>query len=236
MKTDFTQDTVTVAKITPVYSLKKALQSQEQRFPRFLNDEKIQRLWSMLNEYPNQNFSNVIRLLLLTGSKHSEIINAKWDQFNLEEGIWIKPSNKTKRKLDVVIPLSSQAIANLKDMKKISDSDFLFPEMASGKLRQEFKKAWITICEQAGLTGFRLSGLRETYASHLVSSGQSLYRIGKLLGKRVPSSMILLVNLSIEQLRQTTHSDRLSLRKEKKRNDIILETFQLNPEGSTPSW
>lgn len=212
MKTDFTQDTVTVAKTTSVYPLKKTLKSREQRFPRILNDEEIQRLWSVLDEYPNQNFSNVIRLLLLTGSRRSEVINAKWDQFNLEKGIWIKPSNKTKIKLDVVIPLSSQTIVNLKNMKKVSDSDFLFPEMASGKSLQKFKKAWITICEQAGLTGFCLSDLRETYASHLFSSGQSLSRIGKLLGKRVPSSMIPLVNLSIEQLRQTTQvfSDKIN--------------------------
>ena len=212
MKTDFTQGTVTITKTTPVDPLKKALKSREQRFPRILNDEEIQRLWSVLGEYPNQNFSNVIRLLLLTGSRRSEVINAKWDQFNLEIGIWIKPSNKTKIKLDVVIPLSSQSIVNLKNMKKVSDSDFLFPEMASGKLLQEFKKAWITTCKKASLTSFRPSDLRETYASHLVSSGQSLYRICKLLGQRVPSSMIPLVNLSIEQLRQTTQvfSDKIN--------------------------
>lgn len=162
MKTDFTQDTVTIAKTTPVYPLKKTLKFREQRFPRLLNDEEIQRLWSVLDEYPNQSFSNVIRLLLLTGSRRSEVIKAKWDQFNLEEGIGIKPSNKAKIKLDLVIPLSSQAIVNLKNLEKVSDSDFLFPEMASGKLLQKFKKAWITICEQASLTGLRFSDLRET--------------------------------------------------------------------------
>ncbi len=163
----------------PVHGVEKY---QEYKRHRWLNNEELQRLWEALDEHHDQNISNALRLLLLTGSRRSEVLHATWNQFDLEREIWTKPAHTTKQKRMAHVPLSAQAIEMLKAMKKDSTSPFLFPGRIPGKPLQEIKKSWDTITKKANLSDFRIHDLRHTHASHLVSSGLSLSIVGKLFG------------------------------------------------------
>lgn len=163
---------------------------------RWLNDEELQRLWFALEESQNQKAANVIRLLLLTGSKRNEVMQATWDQFDLEKGFW--------KKKNTLLPLSSQAIKLLQSMKNESRSHFLFPGKVPEKSFSSIQKVWAALCERAQLPGFHISGLRETYASHLVVSGLSLSVIGTLLGSSRKLPTIPLVPFTFERLQQAT--------------------------------
>ncbi len=176
----------------------------EQKRYRWLNDEELQSLWAVLNSYINQSVANIIRLLLLTGSRRSEVLHATWDQFDLEKGIWTKPAHTTKQKRMEHLPLSPQTIDLLKCMKAGSDSDFLFPGRTPGASLQDIKKAWHTIRTRAGLESVRLHDLRHTHASHLVSSGLSLSVVGKLLGHTQASTTQRYAHLADEPLREAT--------------------------------
>lgn len=163
---------------------------------RWLNDEELQRLWFALEESQDQKVANVIRLLLLTGSRRSEVLQATWDQLDLERGSWTKKNT--------LLPLSSQAIKLLQSMKNESSSNFLFPGKVPEKSFSGIQKVWAALCERAQLPGFRVSGLRETYASHLVGSGLSLSVVANLLGSSRKLSIIRLVPLTFERLQQAT--------------------------------
>ncbi len=176
----------------------------EQKRYRWLNDEELQTLWAVLNSYINQSVANAIRLLLLTGSRRSEVLHATWDQFDLEKGIWTKPAHTTKQKRMEHLPLSPQTIELLKRMKGKADSEFLFPGRTPGASLQDIKKAWHTIRTRAGLEGVRLHDLRHTHASHLVSSGLSLSVVGKLLGHTQASTTQRYAHLADEPLREAT--------------------------------
>ena len=165
---------------------------------RWLNDEELQRLWLALEESQNQKVANALRLLLLTGSRRIEVLEATWDQFDLERGAWEK-----QNKLEL-LPLSSQALKLLQNMKNESSSNFLFPGKVSTKSLSGIQRAWAALCERANLPGFPIHGLRETYASHLAASGLSLSVIGNLLGDSRKSSIIPLVSLTFERLKQAT--------------------------------
>ena len=175
-----------------------------------LNDEELQRLWFSLKESQNQKAANALRLLLLTGARRGDVLQATWDQFDLERGSWAK-QNKME-----LLPLSSQAIKLLRKMKNESRSNFLFPGKApsgetppggtpSGETPAKsltgIQKAWATLCERANLPGIHIYDLRETYASHLAASGVNLSVIGNLLGYSRKSSIIPLVPLTFERLK-----------------------------------
>ncbi len=177
---------------------------KEYKRHRWLNDEEVQKLWPVLDAYPNQNVSNVIRLLLLTGSRRNEVLHATWDQFDLETGVWTKPAHTTKQRRMEHLPLSTQAIEILRSMQKDSDSTFLFPGKVLGKPLQEIKKAWQTMRTAADLPNVRIHDLRHTHASHLVSSGLSLSIVGKLLGHTQASTTQRYAHLADEPLRQAT--------------------------------
>lgn len=173
------------------------------RFPeakreRWLTLEEMQKLRKALDCYKDQNASNALRLLLLTGSRMGEVIKAEWDQFNLSTGVWTKPSHNTKQKRVEHVPLSEPALQLLKSMKIKNATGPLFPGRYDGA-RTDLKRPWMQACKAAGLVAMeavkgngkkttryhpvvRIHDLRHNYASHLVSNGVSLEIVGKLLG------------------------------------------------------
>ena len=102
-----------------------------------------------LNKHPNQSAANAIRLMLLTGARKGEALTATWAEFNLELGVWTKPSHHTKQKRTEHVPLSAPAVQLLVSMKEKSDSAYLFPGEVDGKPIQEIKRVWMALCKQA---------------------------------------------------------------------------------------
>src|SRR6185312_5249001 len=110
----------------------------EQKRERWLSTEEIERLSSVLKKHPNQRAANAFRLLLLTGARRGEVLNATWDQFDLSRRVWTKPGSHTKTKREHVVPLSAPALALLSEMHAAVKRDkvpspYLFPGDADGK-------------------------------------------------------------------------------------------------------
>jgi integrase len=177
---------------------------QEQKRNRWLNEEELEKLWSVLETYHSQGVARAIWLLVLTGSRCNEVLKASWDQFDLDKGVWTKPSHNTKQKRMEHLPLSSQAIDLLKVMKETGSAKYLFPGKIPGQPLKDIKKAWNTIRNRAGIPNVRIHDIRHTYASHLVSSGLSLSIVGKLLGHTQASTTQRYAHLADAPLRQAT--------------------------------
>lgn len=177
---------------------------QEQKRDRWLNEEELQRLWDVLETYHSQRVSRAIWMLVLTGSRCNEVLGATWDQFDLDKGVWTKPSHNTKQKRIEHLPLSSQVIGLLKIMKEEGVEKYLFPGNIPGQPLKDIKKAWNTIRNKANLPNVRIHDIRHTYASHLVSSGLSLSIVGKLLGHTQASTTQRYAHLADAPLRQAT--------------------------------
>jgi len=130
---------------------------------------------------------NAIRMILFTGARPGEVFKMKWDQLDLEEGIWSKPASTTKQKRRHHIPLTQDAVTLLKHIHSQGvKGDYVFPSRTTPtRPLGEVKKTWAKVIDTAGIeneTGTRLYDLRHTFATHLVASGQSLFSVGKLLG------------------------------------------------------
>src|SRR5215204_1826939 len=69
----------------------------EQKRHRWLQDEELQRLVRVLDEHPNQRAANAVRLQLLTGARMGEVLSARKADFDLNRGVWIKPSTRPSR-------------------------------------------------------------------------------------------------------------------------------------------
>jgi integrase len=72
-----------------------------------------------------------LRLLCLTFVRTSELIGAKWSEFSELEGnapTWIIPAERMKMKLEHMVPLSSQAVEVLRDLRTLAgDSEYVLP-------------------------------------------------------------------------------------------------------------
>jgi hypothetical protein len=87
----------------PCKGIRKA---PEQPRSRYLTAAELRRLTAVLDKLPNQEVANVVRLLLLTGARRGEVLGARWSDFDLEAGVWTKPSAHTKQRRVHRVPLS----------------------------------------------------------------------------------------------------------------------------------
>ncbi len=75
-----------------------------------------------------QQTRHAVRLLMLTFTRTSELINATWDEFNLDQGIWEIPAERMKMRKPHIVPLSKQAIEVLKAQKELAGKwKWVFP-------------------------------------------------------------------------------------------------------------
>ena len=71
-----------------------------------------------------------LKLLALLAPRPGELRFATWDEFNLETSEWTIPAVRMKMRREHRVPLPRQAIAILKDLKKLAgQSTFLFPSL-----------------------------------------------------------------------------------------------------------
>jgi len=72
--------------------------------------------------------------LILTASRTGEVLNAKWNEFDLEVKTWIIPAGRMKAKREHRVPLSQRCIEILTSAKEVADgSEYVFLGSTAGK-------------------------------------------------------------------------------------------------------
>ena len=73
-------------------------------------------------------------LLLVFGVRKSELTEAKWSEFDLENELWKLPASRSKSNTAISIPLPLQSISWLNELKMRScGSEYVFPNRRSSK-------------------------------------------------------------------------------------------------------
>jgi integrase len=168
-------------------------QNPEQGRQRYLTDDEALHLDQVLREHPERSSCDAIRLLLLTGARKTEALNATWAMFDLDKGDWVKPSSHTKQKREHRVPLSPEAVELLREIKSQGrDEVYVFPGRGmvrrSGRSEPErrpltdIKHTWSAVCRLAGIEDARIHDLRHTFASIVISDKNPLSVVGALLG------------------------------------------------------
>jgi len=72
--------------------------------------------------------------LILTATRTSEVLNATWDEINLEDKTWTIPDSRMKNKREHRIPLQPRLIEILEEARKLSGGSlYIFPNPHTGK-------------------------------------------------------------------------------------------------------
>ena len=160
--------------------------NSEHRRRRYLTPDELKRLIAALDAHADQQAADIVRLCLFTGCRSGEAMSARWDQFDLDAGVWTKPGATTKQKTTHSAPLSVAAKRMLAERRHKTNSEWVFPSDSESGHRANMQKAWARICKAAKVSGLHLHDLRHSFASQLVSTGASLPLIGSLLGHANP--------------------------------------------------
>ena len=140
-------------------------------------------------------------LAILTGVRRGNLQAMRWDELDLERGIWRIPLTKSGEPQSVY--LHPEAVAILERRREmVGDSEYVFPAAhgKSGHLTSQYK-AWKRICERAGLQNLRPHDLRRTLGSWQAATGASLPVIGKSLGHRSQEATAVYARLDLDPVR-----------------------------------
>jgi integrase len=96
---------------------------------RHLSLEELKELLQVLND-PHGRTSltvrNVMRMLISTGARRSEVSQMQWSEVDLELGVWTLPADRTKTRQQRRVSLSSFSLGILKQQQQLSRSVFVF--------------------------------------------------------------------------------------------------------------
>lgn len=170
---------------------------------RFLSDDEIRRLSRVLDKRSEKKplLVAVVRLLLLTGCRKSELLTLKWSDYR-EGRLYLRDSKTGPR----TIWLSSHARRILDGLAR--RSSWVFPSPRGEGYLSTFALGhfWRDVRRDAGITDVRLHDLRHSYASVALARGETIPTIGKLLGHNDPATTLRYTHLADASVREAAES------------------------------
>lgn len=161
----------------PVQGVKR---NRRRPFTRFLSREEIGRLHNALDEHGGEGDAqqaDIIRLLLLTGCRRSEIVQLRWSEVRCDMLALVDSKTGSR-----TVPLNTQARCILERQPR-SGSAFVFPSPRDpARPRGVQLKLWDRVRRDVGIEDVRLHDLRHTHASHAVMSGVPVPVVSRMLG------------------------------------------------------
>ena len=160
---------------------------------KFLNDDEIRRLSRVLDKKVAKQpvLTAIVRLLLLTGCRKSEILNLQWS--NYREGRLYLSDSKTGPR---TVWLSSPARRILDGQPRRGHWIFPSPRGESHLSKATLYQFWRDVRAEAGMVDVRCHDLRHTFASVALAHGETILTIGKLLGHNDPATTLKYTHLA----------------------------------------
>ncbi|MEA2099441.1 MAG: tyrosine-type recombinase/integrase [Campylobacterota bacterium] len=162
----------------------------------FLTKPQAKRLLSEVEKSPNIHLKYIIPMLLLTGARKREVLDATWADFDTLNNLWTIPITKSGKKR--ILPITPPLKELLETIPK--QTKYLFASPKTKKPYTNIYNSWNTARIKANLPEVRIHDLRHTYASALVNAKCSLYEVQMLLGHSTAKMTQRYAHLSNESL------------------------------------
>lgn len=182
------------------------LMKVDNKVERYLSDEEVKRLVDVLTTDLAFGASYILLFLLSTGARLNEAMQAKWEQIDLENGVWRIPATNSKSKKTRSVPLNASAIWVLDQLWTKGKHAFLFVNEATQKPFVTITRAWYRLRAKAGIENLRVHDLRHSFASFLVNGGRSLYEVQQILGHSDPKVTMRYAHLSTKALQDAANA------------------------------
>lgn len=115
-----------------------------------LQIEEAPRWWSTVQKMEGTDFQ-LVKLIALTAVRSAEACGARWEEFDLDKGLWVVPKERVKGgKEDNYVPLSTAAIALIKALPRLHD-ELLFPTGKGTPKSPEYSRGAMKLVHEADI-------------------------------------------------------------------------------------
>jgi integrase len=156
------------------------LLEENNKLERYLTQDEAQTLFAAVKQSENVMLAFIVPMLILTGTRKREVLDAKWSEFDLDRRLWRIGMSKSGKARHV--PISDGVLTLLESVPRIDGCEYVFANPATAKPYVSIYCSWNTARQKAGLPEVRMHDLRHSFASFLVNNGRSLYEVQKILG------------------------------------------------------
>lgn len=180
-------------KTNPVVMATKAGEYEaydEEPRPVDINEEDLARLGQALETMEaagHNQFAAVVRVLLFSGARLSEVLGLRWDMVNEKKRRIDWPTSKTG-KIDKA--LNESLFEVLAGLPRHADNPWVFPTLgtkkrksASGHL-EDIKRPWKKLLELAGIDDLHRHDLRHVFGNQAAEEGFNLQTVAGLLSHK----------------------------------------------------
>lgn len=137
-----------------------------------LSPQQAVQLLDALTQERNQTAACALALILYTGTRKQECLQARWEHVDLERQVWTLPKTKSGKVQHV--HLSNAALELLRNLPSKDKSAWLFPGQDPSKPLADPRKALARALQRMDMPASALCihGLRHAHASIMVGSGR----------------------------------------------------------------
>lgn len=150
---------------------------------RFVTDDELPRLMAAIQAETNAEVRDYVLLSLSTGARKTNVLQMRWDQLDLKQGIWVIPDTKNGTGQTILLTPDEQEILQRRHKERKS-FEWVFPGPDKAKPLNDPKKGWARILKAAKIKDLHLHDLRRTLGSYMAMTGASLSVIGNALNHK----------------------------------------------------
>jgi integrase len=100
------------------------VKGEERPRDRVLSQDELKLIWAAADD--GTNHSAIVRLLMLTAGRKSEVGGMAWAELDRERALWVIPAARYKTRREHEVPLSRQALAIIGEFPELPGHPFLF--------------------------------------------------------------------------------------------------------------
>lgn len=133
---------------------------------RILDEEEMDRLIKAVYELEDPHVRCAFLLLIGTGARRGEVLNARWEDVNLEQATWRLPDPKSGKPQFVL--LSEAMVAMLRETPRVPESPWLIPSTRDPqKHKYDLFREWADLRKAAKVDGVVIHDLRRTFGARI---------------------------------------------------------------------
>lgn len=170
---------------------------------RRLTGYEIAAVFSILDDKRGEFFADFVAIAILTGARRGALCAMRWQDLDLVSAVWVVPTEWSKNRREIAVPLPAKAVEILSTRKKSATcTSWVWPsrKAACGHIVNP-EKPLNAILKEAGVTRVSMHDLRRTLGSRLAMTGAGAATITAALGHISPQSARAYVHLDVEHAR-----------------------------------
>jgi integrase len=145
---------------------------------RVLDDGELAAVW---NGAGDDDFGRIVRLLILTGQRRTEVGGMRWQEIDRTKATWTIPAGRAKNGREHTLPLTPLALDIIASAPRIVGRDYLFGPRAAGFTSWNRPKQMLDARLGDQIKPWTLHDLRRTCATRMCDLGVAPHVVEQIL-------------------------------------------------------